>query len=92
MDWRLGRVFARHSERAAVTLAGLVGLSAVGELLDGLLTAVLVGSEGCFPGDLVLVLRLAALSSSSEEISTTIWADIMCWRFLVGLDICALGP
>lgn len=48
MDWRLGWVFARLSERAAVTLAGVVGLSVGGEILDGLLIAAPVGLEGCF--------------------------------------------
>ena len=70
-------MFTRLSEQPTVALAGIAGLCAVGEVLDGLLTAVLVASVGCFPVNLVLVLLLEALSSSSEEISTTIWADIM---------------
>lgn len=63
-------------ERLAVTGGETVGLSRVGEVPDGNLTAVLVGSGGCFVFDLVLVLLLTALFSSSDEMSTTIWADI----------------
>lgn len=63
-------------ERLAVTGGETVGLSSVGEVPDGILMAVLVGSGGCFLIDLVLVLLLAVLSSSSDEMSTTIWADI----------------
>ncbi len=92
VDWHLGCMFTRLSEQPTVALARIVGLCAVGEVLDGLLTAVLVESVGCFPVDLVLVLLLEALSSSSEEISTTIWADMMGWSFLAGSGISDLEP
>lgn len=71
-----------YSEQSAVTLVGIVDLGAGGEATDGLLTAVLVECIGLFPVDLVLGALFAALSSSSEEMSTTIWADIMGWSFL----------
>ena len=77
VDCRLGRMFAWLSEQPAVALAETVGLCAVGEVLVGLWTAVRVESVGCFPIDLVLALLFGSLSSSSEEISTTIWGDIM---------------
>lgn len=77
-----GSLFKGVSEQLAVTVAGTAGLSAGGEVLDGLLTAARVELVGCCIVDLVLVLLLVALSSSSEEISTTIWADITDWRFL----------
>ena len=60
-----------------------VGLFAVWDdaLDDGLLMDVLVDSEGCFPVDSgFVVLFLAASFSSSEEISTTMWADILKGR------------
>ena len=64
------------SEQAVVTAVEAVGLSAVGNVLDGLLADVLVEPLSWVPADLVLVLLLAALSSSSDEMSTTIWADM----------------
>ena len=76
MDWLLGSMLGESLGRLAVTGAESVDLSAVGEVLDGVLTAVLGGSEGCFPVDLALVLLFEALSSS-DEMSTTIWANIM---------------
>lgn len=82
MDWLLGCTLTRLSEQPAVTLTGTVGLSAAGEATDGLLIAILVGVIGLFSVDLGLVLLLVALSSSSEEMSTTNWADIIGWRFL----------
>ena len=84
VDWRLGCMLTRLSEQPAVILTGTVGLSAASEATDGLLIAIVVGIVGLFPVDLDLVLLLAALSSSSEEMSTTIWADIIGWRFLTG--------
>ena len=77
MDWCLDCVLIGFSEHPAITPAGIVGLSSFGEVLDGLLTAVLVDSVSLLPVALFLVLLLVALSSSSEEISTTNWADIM---------------
>ena len=76
-------MLTRLSEQPAVTLAGTVGLSTAGEATDGLAIVILVGVIGLFPVDLDLVLLLAALSSSSEEMSTTIWAGIIDWRFLI---------
>lgn len=75
-------MFTWLSEQLAVALAGTVGLCVVGEVLDGLWIAVLVELVGCFSVVLVLALLLELLSSSSEEISTTIWGDIMGWRVL----------
>ena len=49
----------------------------VGEVWDGLLMAVRVYTMGCFSFDLVLVLLLVALSSSSDEMSTTFFADMI---------------
>ena len=82
MDWRFGCLHIRLSAQSAVTFAGFVGLCAVGAATDGLLTAILVKCVGLSLVDLVLGLLLAALSSSSEEMSTTIWVDIMGRRFL----------
>ena len=48
----------------------------VGMVRDGLLIAARWNTMGCFPFDLVLVLLLVALSSSSDEMSTTFFADI----------------
>ena len=48
----------------------------VGKVRDGLLMAGRVDTIGCFPFDMVLVLLLVALSSSSDEMSTTFLADI----------------
>lgn len=84
MDCLLGSMLVGSLGRLAVTGAEGVDLSAVGEVLDGVLTAVLVGSEDCFPVDLALVL-LSGASSSSDEMSTTIWADIMGCRPLAKL-------
>ena len=64
-----------------------VSLSAVGDVRDGLLADVLVEPLSWVTADLVLVLLLVALSSSSDEISTTIWADITGCRPLPGLAI-----
>lgn len=75
-DWLLGSVFVGPSGRLAITGGEIAGLSTIGEVLNGLLTAVLGEPVDCFPIDLVLLLLLAAWSSSSDEISTTIWADI----------------
>lgn len=77
VGWYLGCMLTRLSEQLAVALAETVGFSAAGEATDGLLVAILVGIVGLFPVDLGLVLLLAALSSSSEEMSTTIGADII---------------
>ena len=49
----------------------------VGEVRDGLFVAVWVNTMGCFPFDLLLVLLLQALSSSSDEMSTTFLADMI---------------
>ena len=49
----------------------------VGEVRDGLLMPVRVHTMGCFSFDLVLVLLLVALSSSSDEMSTTFLADMI---------------
>lgn len=70
-------MFARLSEQPAVSGGESVGLSAIRGVVDGLLANVLVESVGCSPVDLVFVLLSAALSSSSDEISTTIWTGIM---------------
>lgn len=77
VDCVFGCKFVRLSEQQAVSRGESVGLSAVRGVLDGLLANVLVESVGCSPVDLVFVLLLAALSSSSDEISTTIWTGIM---------------
>lgn len=61
----------------AVTGAETVGLSAVLCILKGLLTMGLVESGEGFAVGRVFVLRLTALSSSSDEMSTTIWEDIV---------------
>ena len=49
----------------------------VGKVRDGLFMAARVNTIGCFPFDLVSVLLVVALSSSSDEMSTTFWADII---------------
>lgn len=83
MDWWfLGCVLAGLWEQPVVIGAETVGLSAVGGILKAVLTMVLVGSVDGFAVDLGFVLRLTALSSSSDEMSTTIWADIVGCRSL----------
>ena len=67
--------------------AEAVGVFIVGEVRDGLLMAVRVDPMGCFPFDLVLVLLLVVLSSSSDEMSTMVLADIIGCRPLVRLWI-----
>ena len=62
-----------------------VGLSAAGEVLEELLGDALVGSLGILPFELITVLPLTALSSSSDEISTTIRVDIISCRLLARL-------
>ena len=76
VDWLLGYTLVGSLGRLAVTGAESVDFAATGEVLVGVLTAVLGVSEGCFPVDLALVLLFEALSSS-DEMSTTIWANIM---------------
>lgn len=78
--WFLGCVLA--GQPAVVTGADTVGFSAVGGILEGLLTIVLVGLGAGFAVGRVFVPRLTALSSSSDEMSTTIWADIVGCRTL----------
>ena len=82
MDWFLDCMLAEFLEELAVVGAETVGLSSVWDVLDGLLGNVLVGSVGWFPVGLAFVLLLAALSSSSDEMSTTSWADIIGCKIL----------
>ncbi len=74
--WLGGRFVGLWGLLAAVG-AERVGLSAAGNVLGEGLANVLLESGGCLPVGLVFLLLLAALSSSSDEISTTIWADIV---------------
>lgn len=55
---------------------GLSGVMEVRDVRDGVLAKVLLESGGWCPSDLVFVLLLIALSSSSDERSTTVWANI----------------
>ena len=73
-EWFLACVFAGFSEPGLVTGSETVGLSAVGDTLVGVLADVLM------PVELVFALPLTTLSSSSDEMSTTIWADIIGCR------------
>lgn len=75
----------RFWEQAAIIAGGVGCLSAVKGVLDGLLADVLVGSVGSFLVEVVFALLFVALSSSSDEMSTTIWADIIGYRLLADL-------
>ena len=86
VDWFLGCMLAGVSELAAVTGAETFGLSAAENILDGLLADVLLATVGFLPVDLVFVLLFAAFSSSSDDMSTTIWADIIGCMPLVILE------
>ena len=70
----VGCVFvARLLEQLTVVGAESVALSAaVGDGLDRFGVEVLADSGSCLPVGLVVMLLLGALSSSSEEMSTTI--------------------
>lgn len=87
MDWPLGCMFLMSSVRLVVTGGETLGLSAVRDIFGELLANVVVESVGCVPVDLVFVLLLTASSSSSDDISTTVWADITRCKALAGLAI-----
>lgn len=75
----LGWMVVGSLGRRGVTGAEDVGLSGVVEVREvrgGVLAKVLLESGGWWPSDLVFVLLLIALSSSSDERSTTVWANI----------------
>ena len=86
VDWFFGCMLAGVLELVAITGAETFGLSAAGSILDGLLADVLLATVGWFPADLVFVLLFAAFSSSSDDMSTTIWADIIGCMPLVILE------
>ena len=83
-DWLLGCIFARPSGQPAMFGAGSVGFSTIGVVLNRLSANVLVELVVCFLADIGFLPLLIVLSSSSDEISTTIWADITGWESEAG--------